>query len=187
MLNPKMAVRGGPGTSKQPSEFVGRLLDASREKLVVPEDPGLSLGIGGHVPEHQSRPFSRPWLGSSHAPSIPDPLVGLAVAARPRLTRNGASVGVQPPLSNLPTGREDCWLLVRRSWLCLGTLASAMLPGVTPMSLSPAPLLGPVLGLATHQHLRPWGRVNCSCSSTRSPKMAARGGPASSKQPSEWT
>ena len=69
----------------------------------------------------------------------------------------------------------------------LGTLASAiLLPGVTSVSLSPSPLLGPVLGLATTQHPRQVGRVNCTCSSTLSAKWGAPGGSATSKQPSEW-
>ena len=33
--------------------------------------------------------------------------------------------------------------------MCLGNLASALLPGVTSMSISPAPFADPGLGLAT--------------------------------------
>ena len=59
-------------------------------------------------------------------------------------------VGVQPPLSSLPSGREGSWLLPRRrTWLRLGTPAVTILPGVTSLSVNPAPFPSPGLGLAT--------------------------------------
>ena len=88
---------------------------------------------------HGRDTYSRPGLGSSHTPSIPCPLIGLAVPARPHQAQKGPRVGVPPHRSSILSGREDCWLLPGRSWLRLGTLASALLPGVTFMSLSPAP------------------------------------------------
>ena len=58
-------------------------------------------------------------------------------------------MGVQLPRNSLPREREDCRLLPRRqAGLRLGT-AAAMLPGLTYPSISPAPLPGPGLGLAT--------------------------------------
>ena len=56
---------------------------------------------------------------------------------------------VHPPRNCLPREREDCWLLPKRqAGLRLRTPA-AMWPGLTSPSISPAPLPGLGLGLAT--------------------------------------
>ena len=56
---------------------------------------------------------------------------------------------MHPARNSLLREREDCELLPRRqAGLRLGTLA-AMWPGLTSPSISPEPLPGPGLGLAT--------------------------------------
>ena len=58
-------------------------------------------------------------------------------------------MGVQPPRNSLLREREDCWLLPKRqAGLRLGT-PDAMWSGLTSKGVSPAPLPGPGLGLAT--------------------------------------
>ena len=58
-------------------------------------------------------------------------------------------MGVHPPRNSLPREREDCWLLPKRqAGLRLGT-PDAMWSGLTSKGVSPAPLPGPGLGLAT--------------------------------------
>ena len=69
---------------------------------------------------------------------------------------------VQAPQNSLPREREDCGLLPRRqAGLHLGTPA-AMWPGLTSPSVSPAPLPGLGLGLATPlvAPARGWDRLD---------------------------
>ena len=71
-------------------------------------------------------------------------------------------MGVQAPQNSFPREREDCGLLPRtQAGLCLGTLA-AMSPGLTSPSVSPAPLPGPGLSLATPlaAPARGWDRLD---------------------------
>ena len=73
------------------------------------EDPG-SHCAGGHVPTARPRPSSRPWLGSSHAPSATGPWVGSQYLGYHVRLEKGHVCVVQPPRSSLPSGREGCWL-----------------------------------------------------------------------------
>ena len=58
-------------------------------------------------------------------------------------------MGVHRPRNSLPREREDCGLLPKRqAGLRLGT-QTPMWPGLTSPSVSPAPLPGPCLCLAT--------------------------------------
>ena len=95
-------------------------------------------------------------------------------------------MGVHAPQNSLPRERENCGLLPRRkAGLRLGTPA-AMWPGLTSPSISPAPLPGPGLGLATPlaAPARGWDRLYMLAEAK--PKEGhARGGPAAPKQSSE--
>ena len=94
-------------------------------------------------------------------------------------------MGVQPPQNSFPREHEDCGLLPRRqAGLRLGTLA-AMWPGLTCPSISPAPLPGPGLGLATPLAAPAQGWDRLYLLADTKPKRAAHGGPAAPKQSSE--
>ena len=95
-------------------------------------------------------------------------------------------MGVHPPRNSLPREHEDCGLRPRRqAGLRLGTLA-AMWPGLTSPSISPAPLPGPGLVLATplEAPARGWDQLYL-LADTKPKEGRARGGPAAPKQSSE--
>ena len=99
--------------------------------------------------------------------------------------KEGHAFGVLPPRNSLLREREDCGLLPRRqAGLRLGT-PTTMWPRLTSPSVSPAPLPGPGLDLATPlaAPARGWDWLDLLADAK--PKRATHGGPAAPKQSSE--
>ena len=119
--------------------------------MVAPVYPCSSPTPGGHVPEHQPRPSARPGLRSRHAHLRLQPVGWIGCICSSMLSPKRAELGgLASPKQPSECGREGCWFLPRRqTWLHLGTPAVALLPWVTSLSISHAPVPSLGSGLAT--------------------------------------